>query len=677
MIGKFEILGELGRGGMGVVYRAWQQDLRRYVAVKVLPQTADESCRARFVREAQAAAALSHPNILKVFEVGEHDGCAYIATEFIDGAPLDELIREGMDFKLIARIMSVVARALDYAHQHGVIHRDVKPSNILVDRDLRAVVADFGIARMVHSDHALTLTGEVIGTPSYMAPELTTGKPDAATPVSDVYSLGATLYECLAGRPPFVGSDPVVLLERVRRRDPVRPRRFNPAIPRDLEVICLKAMEKEPHRRYPSAGAMADDLDRFLCNEPIRARPPSVGYRLRMTLRRRPGLAVALIGSALAAIAAVVLGVVYLNLQVRQEEAIRGLNLAQHFLVEAEQEMRRPEPDVGRIRARLSEAKKKLEDSLARWPMAAACQALARIKRWERRYDEAIAFCSRGLEVDAADPGCLLERASIRLERASFRLYGVAMSPAPDEELAQKDLEALSGSSLTDDQQRLRRQCDGLLQLYRGEIDRAIETFTAAYQATRDEDLLLLLGMAYLNSAVRARNPSRFEQAEQALRQAIAQKPGSVMAHLNFGLVSYYRGETDEAEQRFSRALRLDPNNPVALVFRGDVRVRRGEYAGALEDLNAGLDELPNFVWGRYKRAVCHLHYKETERALSDLDHALKVDPTFLAGQELRLKLLAELGRRDRVKAALEECVRYWPDRRSHFEQLIERAREY
>ena len=266
-IGGCEILGRLGAGGMGVVYRARQQELGREVALKLLSAGEDAD---RFLREAQAAARLSHPNIVPVFEVGRHENRPYYLMELVDGATLADRLKSGpLEPRDAADAIRQGALALDHAHNAGILHRDVKPSNLLLDRGGRARLADFGIARDLNRETRATSSGSVLGTPSYMAPEQAEGN---ATAASDVYSLGATLYECLTGRPPFVGPTAARVIYAIINSDADPPRRHRPSVPRDLELICLKCLNKKPAERYESAAALAEDLGRFLRGEPVQAK---------------------------------------------------------------------------------------------------------------------------------------------------------------------------------------------------------------------------------------------------------------------------------------------------------------------------------------------------------------------------------------------------------------------
>jgi hypothetical protein len=287
--GNFELLRELGRGGMGVVYQARQKSLDRVVALKmILPgPLANAEDLQRFRVEAEATARLHHANIVTVHEVGAENGQHYYAMDFINGPSLAQRLQAGpLSGRAAARYVLTIARAVHHAHRHGILHRDLKPSNILLDEDDQPHVTDFGLAKRLGGDSSQTRTGAIMGTPSYMAPEQAAGRNKELTAACDVYGLGAILYELLTGRPPFRSETPLDTLTCVLEQDPAPPRLLNPKVDHDLQTICLKCLEKDPQRRYETAEALANDLDRYLSGEEISARSFNVIDRLARTLER-------------------------------------------------------------------------------------------------------------------------------------------------------------------------------------------------------------------------------------------------------------------------------------------------------------------------------------------------------------------------------------------------------
>jgi WD40 repeat protein len=289
----YEILGELGRGGMGIVYKARQRALNRLVALKMI-RTSDvePEQRARFRTEAEAAAQLQHPHIVQIYEVGEQDGRPFFSLEWVDGSSLaQQLASTSLAPAAAAHLVATLARAIHYAHQKGIVHRDLKPANVLLTADGTPKITDFGLAKRLDNPAGPTQSGAIVGTPSYMAPEQAEGKNQEVGPAADVYALGALLYEMLTGRPPFKAATVLETVEQVRSTEPVAPSRLVPTLPRDLETICLKCLEKEPRRRYSSALILAEELGRFLNYEPIQARPVALASRVQRWCQRKPALA--------------------------------------------------------------------------------------------------------------------------------------------------------------------------------------------------------------------------------------------------------------------------------------------------------------------------------------------------------------------------------------------------
>ncbi len=307
VIPGYELIRELGRGGMGVVYLARQSGLGRLAAVKMIlaGEFSRPRDRARLQAEAEAVARLDHPNLVKIYEIGQWEGRPFFSMEYVDGPRLAETLKgTPMSPRHAAELAMALARASQSAHERGVVHRDLTPNNVLIASDGQPKIVDFGLSKLITGGEGATVTGDVLGTASYMAPEQAGGRSKDVGPAADVYALGAILYEMLTGRPPFKAETPLETLVQVVHNDPVAPGRLQPKVPRDLENICLKCLNKEPARRYPSGVALAEDLDRYLAGEPVRARPVGIVSRAARWARRRPGVAALLALSAAGALIA-------------------------------------------------------------------------------------------------------------------------------------------------------------------------------------------------------------------------------------------------------------------------------------------------------------------------------------------------------------------------------------
>ena len=328
----YEILDRLDRGGMGVVYKARHHQLNRIVALKMVlaGEHADAEILARFHVEAEAVARLRHPHIVEIYDIGTANGVPYIALEYLPGGSLEQLFRQSpQPPRRCAELLVPLAQAIHTAHLAGIVHRDLKPANVLLAEDGTAKITDFGVAKRREGVEQ-TQTGQIIGTPGYMAPEQARGESKSVGPAADVYSLGAILYEALTGQPPFQGEAILQTLQKVLNDEPVSPRKLVPHVPADLETICLRALRKDAKDRYPTAQEFADELDRFLHDEPVRARPLSWLEKVCRWCRRKPtlaGLLAATTALMLMAGLAILLGCYHVQLRQeheRTEQALAG-----------------------------------------------------------------------------------------------------------------------------------------------------------------------------------------------------------------------------------------------------------------------------------------------------------------------------------------------------------------
>lgn len=323
----YEIRKELGRGGMGVVYEALQTDLGRLVAIKmILNSSASTEEKSRFVKEGEAVARFHHPNIVQIFEIGEHAGRPYFSLEYVDGGNLEERLEEKpLPWREACQLLSTVSQAMQAAHARGIVHRDLKPANILLSKDGAPKIADFGIAKRLDAADQ-TQVGRILGTPNYMSPEQAKGRTDLVGPASDIYGLGAILYDCITGRPPFEADNTMTTLLQAIAKEPVEPILLQPHIPRDLNIIVLKCLEKAPDKRYSSARELAEDLDRLLAGEPILARPISAAERIKRWMKTHPAWATLIVVSSLAVVFLAITGAWFtreLQKELRATEAAR------------------------------------------------------------------------------------------------------------------------------------------------------------------------------------------------------------------------------------------------------------------------------------------------------------------------------------------------------------------
>jgi serine/threonine-protein kinase len=372
-VAGYDVQGVLGSGGVGIVYRAWHRRLNRPVALKMLlagPYAQPQELE-RFLREAEAVASLRHPNVVQVHDVGDAGGRPYFTMELVEGGSLGAKIAGvPQAVSWAAAVVRTLAEAVQAAHQSGIVHRDLKPGNVLLTTDGVPKVTDFGLARRLEGGGGLTLTGLPLGTPSYMAPEQARGDKGAIGPATDVYALGAILYECLTGRPPFRGETQAATLLQVQADEPVPPARLNRQVPRDLETICLKCLQKAPSQRYASAAALADDLRRFEKSEPIAARPAGALERVAKWVRRRPAAAAIVAAALLMFVGISVAAVWYIGDRARQRAEAQGRGqVANAALDDAERHLKG-------LRA-------KLDDPLA------VRELLSDIDHWESMVDQA------------------------------------------------------------------------------------------------------------------------------------------------------------------------------------------------------------------------------------------------------------------------------------------------
>jgi tetratricopeptide (TPR) repeat protein len=687
----YEVEAVLGRGGMGVVYRAKHLRLNRPVALKMLlaGPFAHPVERERFLREAQEVAALSHPNVVQVHDAGEHDGRPFFTMELVEGGTLArKLAGTPLPAREAAALVAALADAVGHAHAAGIVHRDLKPSNVLLAADGTPKVSDFGLAQRVDGGPGLTRTGMAVGTPSYMAPEQAEGEKGAIGPATDVYALGATLYECLTGRPPFRAESDLATLYQVVAREPVPPSRLNHTVPRDLETICLKCLGKDPAGRYPSAAALADDLRRFGRGDPIMARPPRAVERAARWVRRRPTLAASLAAGVLLASALVVTVVWWYGQRT-------GLKAAAVAYAEADLNESERLRDGGELKASaavLRRAKDRLGEFVPpelRDRLATAVANLELVTRLEAiRLRRSVLF----------DEAHNFDRAqSDREYEAAFRSAGLGTDQEPAEAVAARVSAAPARKALVaalDDwasctADRPRRAW--LLKVARladpdpwrdrardaaAWDDRAklIALTDAAPAEGQPLTLLLAVGRqlhlaggdprAFLWRvqqhhpgdfwANRALGDALFLRGEQSLsvgffRMALALRPDSVVANNELGDVLTCTGRADEAIFYLERALEIEPLSARNHLYLADALKANGEQAKADRHYREALSLVPETTLGRRSVAIGLERSRREDEARALYERNVQLNP---CDEQCRRDLALHLARSGRLDEA-------------------------
>ncbi len=640
--GKYRLEERIGQGGMGAVYRAVDTELHRTVAVKVLlgaDDTGDERVR-RFQREAETAGKLRHPHIVTIFEVGCEAGHHYFAMEYVEGASLSQLLYDKqLRLDDAVDIFLQVVEAIDYAHRHQVIHRDLKPQNIMVDRERRAYVTDFGLAKELTARTRLTQTGKLMGTPMYMAPEQANAEAGKIDALTDVYALGAVLYEILTGRPPFDGASPAEIVYAVLFKDPAPPTSLNRRVPVDLETICLKALEKERERRYAGAGELAADLKRFREGEAIRAKPASRLSRVLRRVRRHRG---ATLGVAAAfAVAAIAVGWAGVH-------SIRSAERERRVAEQEERTRRDREAMDARRKAQESAAallvqaeREEGEGALALLDRAVALDPdsvavrLRRAKRFAKldRDAEAIADLDHVLARDPENLQALYERSQI---------HGWS---ARDHAKAEQDILAMLA---LDPEDVLALESQGCLLLIRGRNLDALAPLTRAIE----KDPARWSPYYYRGTAKAVGRD--LAGAVQDLTDALERRPDDpAMLLTDRAKYRNWMLEANEALADAEQALRLGPNNARALSQKGTALGLLGRRAEALQAAREAIALAPNEAEMYARLGQVHRSFNELDAALEAGARALQVDPRCVMARHLRAEILTTQGRH---ADAIAEC---------------------
>jgi TolB-like protein/Flp pilus assembly protein TadD len=610
--GDYELLEQIGRGGQGIVFRARQKSLNRIVALKVigLGRWATEAHLKRFRLEAEAAARLEHPGIVPIYEVGERDGSCYFSMRFVEGGQLDEVARrKPMSIRQAVELIVKVARTVHYAHEHGILHRDIKPGNILLDAKGEPHLTDFGLARLVEFESSVTHTLDVLGTPSYMAPEQAVGNNAAISSGTDVYGLGAVLHQLLTGQPPFAGGTTYETIKLLLDTEPRQPRLLNPKIDRDLSTICLKCLEKDPQRRYSSALALAEDLERWLKHEPIQARHTGVFARGRKWVRRNPTTGV-LIASLVALAAAV--GVI-----VWKSELVRH-----------------PIPASIAVLPFLDLSQAKDQEYFCDGMSEEILDALAKVDGLHV-VARTSSFSFKGKNVNASEVGRKLSVENV-LE-GSLRREGNRIR------ISAQLINARSGVHLWSE--TYERELQGVFAL-QDEITRAIVdalkiklaiSLPAHEQHNTEAYDLFFKGEYEFHQAESSLAAEAYDRADAFYRQAVARDPNFAEAAAEFArsrlsrhwfVSSLAPPELEEVKSIIDRALALAPNSPEAhlalgLFFYWGHR----QYENALTEFNRTLELQPNNALARQYCAAVYRRRGEWERSLADFRRAQELDP--------------------------------------------------
>jgi serine/threonine protein kinase/lipoprotein NlpI len=611
LLGDYMLLAEIARGGMGIVYRARQMSLDRLVAVKMIlaGQLASMADVQRFQTEAVAAARLEHPHIVPIYEVGEHDGQHFYSMKLMEGGNLaDQLTELNERPRAAAALVSKIAQAVHHAHQHGILHRDLKPGNVLLDSAGEPHVSDFGLAKHLSDLHQSSV---VVGTPSYMAPEQASGQ-QGLTTASDVYSLGAILYAMLTGRPPFRAENRQATLHQLAEQTPARPRTLNARVDRELETICLKCLDKSPAQRYHSAQALANDLERYLADEPIEARPTSLWARGLKWARRRPAVA-ALLAVSVAAILS--LGTSYLQYQDQRASAAEHALQERHRTDELQKEVRRL--------LRLG------EQALAQHKWADAKAYLASARQLLGA-EKALLDLQAPVELALAASDVALRRAEARQE-ADQRLR--SFMQLREEALLQGTL--ATGALLPDSTDTIRATAQAALSCFAVSVAPATgpifaEPFTHEERQTVQEgcyELLLMLA----ESEAQAR-PGRLEQAIRLLDRAAALGHETRAYHLRRARYLQQLGDSPGARQASDRAAALPPTGALDYFMLGEDLQRQGQLQAAISMFQQAQRLQPDHFWTRYFLAVCYLRLQpaRADLARENLTACLRPGPQTL-----------------------------------------------
>lgn len=726
--GKYVIIKKIGEGGMGKVFKGWDITLKRYVAIKMISISSSENSPGhdeavqRFIREAQTSAKLSHPNILQVYEVGRHQDDYFICMECVDGGTLDEYWCQRQGFlkksggkELIeyeapskknineyVKIMKKVMEGIDYAHRENIIHRDLKPENVLLvfgkKGEVIPKVSDFGLAKEVSSKSNLTVAGTVVGTPAYMSPEQANG--EELDVRSDIFSLGSLLYKICTGRPPFEGESLIDIIKAVIFKDPVASSKLNKSVDNDLELIIIKAMEKEKERRYQSAGEFAEDVDRYLNGEPINARPVSLTYQLTKKIKRNKA-GFAGISAGVLILLAVLTGLwvqsagksrlarEYLvradklfagnNWEKAKEEYIKCLQVKKDGAVEArirecqeniddtkakEQQAARevqrgwlyatqifPEfykkdTDMKKVWAHIDQAIKIIDDALSKYQLAEGYFYKAMLQREKGRLKDAEISLTAAIRINPDYEMAYALRGIVYVEQYLQRYFEVSngaetgTKSALVQELEKKalaDFKKITGTGAMPDQFEKYKPLFEAMRLYSVDSATCVALLKKGYEKYGSEDFLFWLAVCYMNI-------SNFETAMDYITKALEKKPQFAEGYMIKAKMSMDQDKVEEAERDISETIRINPDHASAYNFRSIVKYTKGDYKGALEDIDISLRINEESLVPLYNRGIINMRIKNFREAFSDFSRLIALAPEDPMAYYERGCVRAELG---------------------------------
>ncbi|QDV68964.1 Serine/threonine-protein kinase PknB [Rosistilla carotiformis] len=711
----YEVHAILGHGGMGVVYQARHLKLNRPVAIKMLLAGAYASNMEllRFEREAESIAGLRHPHIVQIYDVGEVLGRPFYTMELVEGGTLSKkLADQPVSVREAAETLATLAIAVQAAHEGGIVHRDLKPANILLTRDGILKISDFGLARRVDLDAGLTMTGARMGTPSYMAPEQVSG--GLVGPTVDIYALGTLLYEMLAGRPPFRGENVIETERRLISEEPLPPSRINQNVPPDLETICLKCLEKEPLQRYPTAAALADDLQRFLRYEPIAARPVGRTTRIWRWIHRSPTTAALIVTAVALCGMLAIYGMRELALVAGTRAEKARLMARLESGLELERQGRYAETrallgklgDGGHI-----DLRRRIDHAVANLDIVEALDALRlhRVSVIDGRYDEQFnqTFADGRYEALFSDlkigsPGDVDSEVAARIDTSDFKRSLIAAlddwavcasDPTRRDWLLR--VACLADRDPTGLRDRIRDPSTWLdpptltelsqaaldaklsVQLLRAIGDRigdaGMDTiaFRKQVQLAHADDFLANFTLA---DDLREREPAEAVRYYQA---ALAIRPQASLAHNNLGMALAKLGRKPEAVAFFKAALRIDPKFVLAYYNLGLIFAAEGKTRESIEQFRNALMIDPNVAFAHYQLGRVTATEGDHLQAIESFRKATRIDPMYAAAFGAMGESFLAIERRDDAEHALKQCLQWLPAKdpmRARWEALLEQC---